>query len=75
MAANEGLKRLDIGFAGGSVLTLRTRQSAYDALVGALADDGAARWHELDAEGSVLKLDLAQVVYVQRETEGERVGF
>jgi hypothetical protein len=73
--ADDGLKRLDIGFAGGSVLSVRTRQSAYDALVGALADDGAARWHELNADDSVLKLDLAQIVYVQRETEGERVGF
>ncbi len=69
------LKRLDIGFAGGSVLTLKTRKEAYDALVGSLADDGAARWHELEAEDSVVKLDLAQIVYVQRETEGERVGF
>ncbi len=73
--ADDFLKRLDIGFAGGSVLSVKTRQEAYDALVGSLADDGSPRWHELEADESVLKLDLAQIVYVQRETEGERVGF
>lgn len=73
--ADNGLKRLDIGFAGGSVLSVRTRHAPYEGLVAALADDASARWHELEADESVIKLDLAQVVYVQRETEGERVGF
>ena len=68
-------KRMDIGFQGGQVLTLRAAPEAHEELVKALTDDGAGRWHNLHAEESEFRIDLSQVVYVRRETEGQRVGF
>jgi hypothetical protein len=66
---------MDIGFQGGQVLALRAATEAHEALVKALTDDGGGRWHALQAEESEFRIDLSQVVYVRRETEGQRVGF
>jgi len=67
--------RTDIGFQGGQVLSLRAPDDAFEALTKALADDGAPRWHTLELEDEALRLDLAQVVYVRRETGDRAVGF
>jgi hypothetical protein len=67
--------RTDIGFQGGQVLSLRTADDAYEKLMAALADDGASRWHALELDDELLQLDLAQVVYVRRETGNRAVGF
>lgn len=67
--------RTDIGFQGGQVLSLRTVDDAYRKLIDALGDDAAARWHTLDLEDEQLQLDLAQIVYVRRETGDRAVGF
>ena len=69
------MARTDIGFQGGQVLSLRTSDEAYTKLMDALADDAAKRWHGLDLEDEHLQLDLAQVVYVRRETGNRAVGF
>jgi hypothetical protein len=69
------LKRMDVGFQGGQVLSLRAAPEAHEALARALTDDAGARWHELQAEESEYRIDLSQVVYVRRETEGHSVGF
>jgi hypothetical protein len=67
--------RTDIGFQGGQVLSLRTVEEAYNKLMDALADDASPRWHALELEDELLQLDLAQVVYVRRETGNRAVGF
>lgn len=67
--------RTDIGFQGGQVLSLRAADDAFEALTKALADDGAPRWHTLDLEEESVRLDLAQIVYVRRETGDRPVGF
>ena len=69
------MARTDIGFQGGQVLSLRTSDEAYTKLMDALADDTAKRWHGLEPEDEHLQLDLAQVVYVRRETGNRAVGF
>ena len=69
------LRRLDVGFQGGQVLAVRIEVDAYDALVKALADDRSERWHQLDTEDSQVQIDLSQVVYVQRESGNQKVGF
>ena len=69
-------QRVDIGFSGGQVLSVRMQESAYDDLRRALDRGGeAAGWHELKTEDSELSLHLAQVVYVRLDTEKHRVGF
>ena len=69
------LRRLDVGFQGGQVLAVRVEVEAYDALVKALADDRSERWHQLDTDDSQVQIDLSQVVYVQRESGNQKVGF
>jgi hypothetical protein len=68
--------RVDIGFSGGQVLSVRMLESAYVELRKALNGAGeAAGWHELRTEDSELSLHLAQVVYVRLDTEKHKVGF
>ncbi|MEK6227787.1 MAG: hypothetical protein AABM31_00495 [Actinomycetota bacterium] len=72
------LRRLDVGFQGGQVLAVRIEVDAYDALVKALADDRRSdsdRWHQLDTDDSQVQIYLSQVVYVQRESGNQKVGF
>lgn len=67
--------RVDIGFSGGQVLSLRLPGDAYESLRSALSNDGSPRWIELQSEDSQVQVDLAQVVYVRIDTERERIGF
>lgn len=76
MAAGEDKpRRVDVGFNGGQVLTLRMAKEPYEALTVALADDRAERWHTVATEDSDVTLDLSQLVYVRLDTEQHRVGF
>ena len=69
-------QRLDMGFSGGQVLSVRMQEQAYEELRNALSGAGeSASWHELKTEDSELSLHLAQVVYVRLDTEKHRVGF
>jgi hypothetical protein len=69
----EGTKRVDIGFTGGQVLSVRTSDAALQALRDVLTSDG--RWHEIEAEDSVVSVDLQKIVYVRLDTDKQRVGF
>jgi hypothetical protein len=68
-------RRIDIGFQGGQVLSVRVSQDVHDAFRKALADSGSDRWFELQAHDSDINIDLSQVVYVRLDTEDQRVGF
>ena len=67
-------RRIDVGFQGGQVLAIRADKDALDALMKAL-EEQSGRWHTLEAQESSVLIDLSQVVYVQRETGNQRVGF
>jgi hypothetical protein len=69
------LRRLDIGFQGGQVLAVRSPMDAYDKLVKALGDDKSKRWHTLETDDSEILVDLAQVVYIRRDSGNQKVGF
>ncbi len=69
----ESTKRVDIGFTGGQVLSVRTSDAALQALRDVLTSDG--RWHEIEAEDSVVSVDLQKIVYVRLDTDKQRVGF
>ncbi len=69
------LRRLDIGFQGGQVLAVRSPIDAYDKLMKALGDDKAKRWHTLETDDSEILVDLAQVVYIRRDSGNQKVGF
>lgn len=70
----ERAKRVDIGFSGGQVLSLRMAEEAYRAL-GEEVRSGSQGWHELEAEDSKVSVNLSQVVYVRLDTEQQKVGF
>ncbi len=68
-------KRIDVGFQGGQMLAIRAGSEALEKLLGALEDDKSGRWHTLETEESSVLIDLSQVVYVQRESGNQKVGF
>jgi len=69
-----GAKRVDIGFSGGQVLSLRMPEEAYGAL-GNEVRSGSQGWHEIEAEDSHVSVNLGRVVYVRLDTEQQKVGF
>jgi hypothetical protein len=66
-------RRVDVGFQGGSILSLRIGQDSYQSLKSAMS--GSERWHEVESEDATVTLDLSQVIYVRLDTERDRVGF
>jgi hypothetical protein len=70
----ERAKRVDIGFSGGQVLSLRMHEAAYTAL-GEGVRSGGQGWHEVEAEDSNVSVNLGQVVYIRLDTEHQKVGF
>jgi len=68
-------KRIDVGFHGGQMLAIRAGEDALEKLLRALEDDRSGRWHTLETEESSVLIDLSQVVYVQRESGNQKVGF
>ncbi len=67
-------KRVDIGFSGGQVLSLRMGDDAYRSL-GDEVRSGSQGWHEVEADDSTVSVNLGQVVYVRLDTEQQKVGF
>ena len=74
MADDERAKRVDIGFSGGQVLSLRIPDAAYRSLSEEVRS-GSQGWHQVEAEDSDVSVNLGQVVYVRLDTEQQRVGF
>jgi len=68
-------KRIDVGFHGGQMLAIRAGAEALEKLLKALEDDHSGRWHTLETDESSVLIDLSQVVYVQRESGAQKVGF
>lgn len=73
MAQKDGPgQRVDIGFNGGQVLTVRLSTKALEELRGALSKGG---WHQLASADGEVTLDLGQVAYVKAEAEEHSIGF
>ena len=72
--ADRELVRIDVGFHGGDVLSVRVPVVDADALDAALraGTDTAAR---LEAEDGQILVVLAKVSYVKRYAREARVGF
>jgi acetyl-CoA carboxylase beta subunit len=74
MADEKRAARVDIGFSGGQVLSVRLEESTYQDLQKELSK-GSEGWHDLRTEDSELTLHLNQVVYVRLDAEQHKVGF
>ena len=74
MVASDERVRLDVGFEGGSVLSINATVLEADSLEERLrkSDGGVA---ELETDEGRLLVVLAHVLYVRRHARGARVGF
>jgi hypothetical protein len=68
-------RRIDIGFQGGQVLSVRVTQEVHDGFRKALSNSSSDRWFELQTQDSDVHIDLLQIVYVRLDTDEHRVGF
>jgi hypothetical protein len=74
MAASNEKVRVDLGFEGGSTLTVEVTVLEADSLEQRLrsGDGGVA---ELESDDGRLLVVLSHVLYVRRHSRGSRVGF
>jgi hypothetical protein len=66
-------ERVDIGFVGGQVLSVRLDENALKELRKSLERDTG--WHDLDADDGQVALDLAKVAYMKIDSGEHKVGF
>ncbi|MGH2982195.1 MAG: hypothetical protein ACRDKV_09165 [Solirubrobacterales bacterium] len=66
-------QRVDIGFIGGQVITVRLEDAGLNALRQVLESETG--WHDLDTEDGRVALDLAKIVYLRLDSGEHRVGF
>jgi hypothetical protein len=76
----EEMKRVEIGFGGGQVMSARLKAKHLEALRGVLASTDklsseAASWYELASEDGAITLDLRQVVFVRVAGAPHTIGF
>jgi len=67
------MKRIEVGFAGGQVMSARVTEDTLHTLREAVERrDG---WHDLDAEDGPVSLDTTQVVFVRTAAAAHTIGF
>ena len=66
-------QRVDIGFVGGQVLTVRLEEGPLKGLRKALERDPG--WYDLEADDGQVALDLTKVAYVRLDSGEHKVGF
>ena len=76
----EEMKRIEIGFGGGQVMSARLASGQLEALRNALASTDklaseAARWYELESEDGAISLDLRQVAFFRVAAAPQTIGF
>jgi hypothetical protein len=74
------MKRIEVGFAGGQVMSARLEGGELEALRKAVASTDklsseAAGWYDLTAEDGAISLDLRQVVFVRVAGAPHTIGF
>jgi hypothetical protein len=74
MSASDERVRVDIGFEGGSTLTVSVTALEADSLEQRLRS-GEGGVAELDSEDGRLLVALPHVLYIRRHARGSRVGF
>ena len=66
-------RRVEIGFDGGQVVSVRLDDAGLSAL--RKAADGESGWHDLETEEGTFSLDLAKVVFVRAAGGSHTIGF
>ena len=72
----EEMKRVEIGFGSGQVMSARLAARHLEALRQALTStDRPESWYELESEDGAISLDLRQVVFVRVAAAPHTIGF
>jgi hypothetical protein len=66
-------ERVDIGFVGGQVLSVRLEVDAMKGLRKSLERETG--WHDLETDDGQVALDLGKVAYVRLDSGEHKVGF
>ncbi len=74
-SSSDRQRRVDIGFYGNQVLSVRMTDEAYEELRDALAATEGRAWRQVETDEAVFSVDLDKVVYLRLESGRERIGF
>ncbi|HEV7584795.1 MAG TPA: hypothetical protein VGO14_03350 [Solirubrobacteraceae bacterium] len=66
------MRRVDVGFQGGQVLSMRVDEKQLKALSDALDGQG---WHDVESEDGPVRVNLAQIAYLSADSSEPHVGF
>ena len=69
----EEMKRVEVGFGGGQVMTVRITDETLRELRGAV--EGGEGWHDLTTEDGSVSLDLTKVVFMRTAGAPHTIGF
>jgi len=67
------MKRIEVGFAGGQVMSARVTADTLKELRQAV--ERRQGWHDLDAEDGPVSLDTTQVVFLRTAAAAHTIGF
>ena len=66
-------RRIEIGFDGGQVVSVRLDEGGFDALREAVQQNDG--WYDLQTEEGTFALDLGKVVFVRGAGGSHSIGF
>jgi hypothetical protein len=67
------MKRIEVGFAGGQVMSARVTDEVLRTLREAVRHDHG--WHDMEAEDGTVSLDAEKVVFVRTAAAAHTIGF
>ncbi len=67
------MKRIEVGFAGGQVMSARVSEDALRNLREAV--ERGQGWHDLETEDGPVSLSTSQVVFVRTAAAAHTIGF
>jgi hypothetical protein len=67
------MKRIEVGFAGGQVMSARVTGDTLKDLRQAV--ERRQGWHDLDAEDGPVSVDTTQVVFLRTAAAAHTIGF
>jgi hypothetical protein len=67
------MKRIEVGFSGGQVMSARVTADALQTLRDAV--QRGEGWHDLEAEDGPVTLNVGKVVFVRTAAAAHTIGF
>jgi hypothetical protein len=67
------MKRIEVGFAGGQVMSARVTEDALRTLRESV--ERGQGWHDLETEDGPVSLNTSQVVFVRTAAAAHTIGF